>query len=86
MLVVPVLSLIASLNAVRSDIEDIAVVFIVAELVPLPITKPTLPAPLNPTISAFVTAVASTPVDSVFPFTEDANVAALAPAATVTSP
>ena len=30
MLVVPVLSLIASLNAVRSDIEDIAVVFIVA--------------------------------------------------------
>ena len=64
--VVPDLSLIASLKSVRSLIEAMFVVVIVAEFDPLPIVKPTLPAACNFAISAFVTAVAVTPVNYVF--------------------
>ena len=65
-LVVPDLSLIASLKAVRSLTEAIFVVVIVAEFEPSPIVNPTLPVACTFAISAFVTAVAVTPVNSAF--------------------
>ena len=71
--VIPDLSLIASLKTVRSEMSLTLVVVITAAswlvpvvVVPVPIVKPTLPVAWTFEISAFVTAVAVTPVSSDF--------------------